>query len=220
MSLKILIIDDHQMTIHAYRNILSLKNEKYNFVFSEAYCCRTAYEAIEEQAETSCFDLVFLDHSMPVYAEKELYNGLDLGLHIRKKMPNTKIIMVTGFEDSIQLSEVALKLKPDGLIVKSDFIPAQLIDIFNKVLAGGTYFSPIALIKTKEKLFMNGALNTLDRKMISLIALCYQNKSIAQQLGISESTVDKRKNRIKAQLGIEKGTDEDIIKVCREFGLL
>ena len=220
MSSKILIVEDHQITIHAYMNILSLLNTKYNFEFTEAYCCKTAFEAIEQQAITSCFDIIFLDYSMPAYVDKNLYNGLDLGLYIQKIMPNTKIIMVTGFGDSIQLSEIAVKLKPDGLIVKSDLRASQLVDIFEKVWQGDTYFSPIAFEKTREKLFMSGALNSLDRQIISLVALCFHNKSIAQKLGISESTVDKRKNRIKINLGIEKGTDEDIVKVCREIGLL
>ena len=220
MSSKILIVEDHQTTIHAYMNILSSINAKYNFEFTEAYCCKTAFKAIEEREATSYFDVIFLDFSLPAYEDKKLYDGLDLGLHIKKRMPKAKIIMITGFGNSIQLSEVAVKLKPAGLIVKSDLRAHQLINIFEKVWRGDTYFSPIAFEKTREKLFVSGALNTLDRKIISLIALCLHNKSIAQKLSVSESTVDKRKNRIKVILSIEKGTDEDIVKVCREIGLL
>lgn len=220
MVVKILMIDDHPGMIEGYKAMLSLNKEQHAIETTSAFNCEEAYTIISNPNNTSLFDIVFLDYSIPEFPEQKIHNGEDLGILIRKHMPNTKIIMLTAHFDAIRLYNVVKKIQPNGLLVKSDYKPPHLIEAFEKVLAGETYYTPIVLEKLKEPLFTKGFLDTLDREIIVLLAEGFQIKTIAVKMDVSEDTIKKRKSKIKDLLGIEKGGDEDILKECRALGLL
>ena len=220
MIVRILMIDDHPGMIEGYKAMLSLNKEQHNIETISAFNCEEAYNLIINPANSSAFDLVFLDYSIPEFPEQKIYNGEDLGVLIRKHLPNTKIIMLTAHFDAIRLYNVVKKIQPNGLLVKSDYKPPHLLDAFEKVLAGETYYTPIVLEKVKEPLFTKGFLDSLDREIIVLLAEGFQIKTIANKMNVSEDTIKKRKSKIKDLLGIEKGGDEDILKECRCLGLL
>ena len=220
MIVRILMIDDHPGMIEGYKAMLSLNKEQHNIEAISAFNCEEAYNIIINPANSSAFDLVFLDYSIPEFPEQKIYNGEDLGVLIRKHLPNTKIIMLTAHFDAIRLYNVVKKIQPNGLLVKSDYKPPHLLDAFEKVLAGETYYTPIVLEKVKEPLFTKGFLDSLDREIIVLLAEGFQIKTIANKMNVSEDTIKKRKSKIKDLLGIEKGGDEDILKECRCLGLL
>lgn len=220
MIVKILMIDDHPGMIEGYKAMLSLKKEQYEIEVTEAFNCEEAYSIITDLNNFSRFDIVFLDYSIPPFPDKKIFNGEDLGILIRKHIPNAKIIMLTAHFDAIRLYNVVKKIQPNGLLVKSDYKPLQLIDAFEKVLEGETYYTPLVHEKTKQPLFSQGLLDTLDRDIIVLLSEGFQIKSIASKMNVSEDTIKKRKSKIKDLLGIEKGNDEDILKECRTLGLL
>jgi len=220
MIVRILMIDDHPGMIEGYKAMLSLNKEQHNIETISAFNCEEAFNLIINPANSSAFDLVFLDYSIPEFPEQKIYNGEDLGVLIRKHLPNAKIIMLTAHFDAIRLYNVVKKIQPNGLLVKSDYKPPHLIEAFEKVLAGETYYTPIVLEKVKEPLFTKGFLDTLDREIIVLLAEGFQIKTIATKMNVSEDTIKKRKSKIKDLLGIEKGSDEDILKECRALGLL
>jgi DNA-binding NarL/FixJ family response regulator len=220
MIVRILMIDDHPGMIEGYKAMLSLNKGQHNIETISAFNCEEAYNIIINPANSSAFDLVFLDYSIPEFLEQKIYNGEDLGVLIRKHLPNAKIIMLTAHFDAIRLYNVVKKIQPNGLLVKSDYKPPHLLDAFEKVLAGETYYTPIVLEKVKEPLFTKGFLDTLDREIIVLLAEGFQIKTIATKMNVSEDTIKKRKSKIKDLLGIEKGSDEDILKECRALGLL
>lgn len=219
MMLKLLMIDDHPGMIEGYKAMLSIDKE-YEIQFTEAYNCEEAFSIITDSKNATAFDLVFLDYSIPGFPEKKIENGEDLGVLIRKHIPEAKIIMLTAHFDAIRLFNVVKKIHPNGLLVKSDYKPPHLLDAFKKVLHGETYYTPIVLEKIKQPLFSQGLLDSMDRDIITLLADGFQIKTIAVKMNVSEDTIKKRKSKIKDLLGIEKGNDEDILKECRALGLL
>lgn len=220
MVLKILMIDDHQMMIEGYKATLSINTNKYTIQTTDVNSCEQAFQVITNPLNASVFDIVFLDYSLPAFPEQKLFNGEDIAVLIRKHWPTTKIIMLTAHFDSIKLFNIVRKIAPEGLLVKSDFQPPELLIAFETVLNGGTYYSPIVHEKTKERLFEKGLLDDTDREIIKLINEGLQIKSIATKINISDDTVKKRKSKIKDILGIEKGSDEAILKECKILGLL
>lgn len=220
MVVKILMIDDHQMMIEGYKSTLSINKEKYTIETTDVNNCEQAFQVITNPANVNEFDIVFLDYSLPTFPEQKLFNGEDIAVLMRKYRPNIKIIMLTAHFDAIKLFNIVKKIAPQGLLVKSDFQSPQLLEAFETVLNGGTYYSPIVHEKTKERLLTEGLLDKTDREIINLINEGLQIKSIATTLLISEDTVKKRKSKIKDLLGIEKGSDEAILKECKLLGLL
>ena len=220
MVVKILMIDDHPGMIEGYKAMLSLNKEQHIIETTTAYNCEEAYAIITNPLNSTAFDIVFLDYSIPEFPEQKIYNGEDLGVLLRKHMPKSKIIMLTAHFDAIKLYNVVKKIQPNGLLVKSDYKPPHLLEAFEKVLTGDTYYTPIVKVKVKEPLFAQGFLDSIDREIITLLAEGFQIKTIASKMNVSEDTVKKRKSKIKDLLGIEKGSDEDILKQCRILGLL
>jgi two-component system response regulator NreC len=220
MVVKILMIDDHPGMIEGYKAMLTLKKAQHSIETTVAYNCEEAYNLIINPANSLTFDLVFLDYSIPEFAEQKIQNGEDLGVLIRKYMPNTKIIMLTAHFDAIRLYTVVKKIQPNGLLVKSDYKPPHLLEAFEKVLNGEIYYTPLVLEKVKEPLFTKGSLDSIDREIIVLLAEGLQISSIAKRLNASEDKIKKRKSKIKDLLGIEKGSDEDILRECRALGLI
>jgi DNA-binding NarL/FixJ family response regulator len=220
MVVKILMIDDHPGMIEGYKAMLYLNKDKHTLEITEAYNCEEAYAIITNDNNVSLFDLIFLDYSIPPFPTQKIYNGEDLGVLIRKHMPNTKIIMLTAHFDTIRLYNVVKKIQPNGLLIKSDYKPPHLIEAFKKVLDGEIYYTPLVTEKIKQPLFSQGLLDSLDREIIVLLAEGLQIKSIASKMNVSEDTIKKRKSKIKDLLDIEKGSDEDILKECRTLGLI
>ena len=220
MVVKILMIDDHPGMIEGYKAMLNLTSEKHTLEITAAYNCKDAYLIITDEKNASLFDIVFLDYSIPPFPEMKINNGEDLGVTIRKYMPDTKIIMLTAHFDAIRLYNVVKKIQPNGLLIKSDYKPPHLIEAFERVLDGDIYYTPLVLVKIKQPLFSKGLLDSIDRDIIVLLAEGLQIRSIASKMNVSEDTIKKRKSKIKDLLGIEKGSDEDILRECRSIGLL
>jgi len=181
--------------------------------------CQEAYEMITSSESTS-FDLIFLDRSLPPYLEKKIKSGEDLALLVRKQLPDAKVIILTSHAEAFILYDIVQKIRPNGLLIKSDFDGDELLVAFNSVLNGETYFSETVKAALKEQIITRGYLDTIDRQIITLLSQGLRNKTIATELGLSDSAIEKRKVKIKDYLNIYKGNDEDIITECRKMGFI
>ena len=221
MVVKILMVDDHQAILEGYKAMLALNKEQHTLEVTTADTCEEAYHIISEAKNANYFDLVFLDYSIPAtYPEKKIFGGEDLGVLVRKQMPTTKIIMLTSHFDAIRLYNVVKKINPNGLLIKSDFKPQELLEAFDAVLNGEVYMTATAKEKLKEPLFTQGLLDGIDRDIITLLVEGLKNNTIAQRLGVSDSSVEKRKSKIKDYLNLSKCNDEVLIIELRRIGLV
>jgi two-component system, NarL family, response regulator NreC len=219
MKIKILMVDDHPSMIEGYKIILSYNPFGYEVITTAVYSCEKAYDLVGGKRPQS-FNVFFLDYSLPPYEEKEIMNGEDLALLIKKKYPKAKIIILTSHAEAILLYNVIKNVKPNGLLVKSDFTADELLVAFDTVVKGGQYYS-----HTVKKIMNDVAtrplyLDTINRKIVLLIAQGINTNSIPNHMDISISAVEKRKVFIKEYFGIKKGNDEDIIRVAREKGFV
>jgi DNA-binding NarL/FixJ family response regulator len=219
MLVNVLIVDDHQLMISGYKSVLSF-NTSFQITTTEAYDCKSAYEIITNTDNASVFDVVFLDYSLPPFLEKNIYSGEDLAVLVRKHLPNAKIIFLTSHFDAIKLFNLVKKIQPNGLLIKSDFQPPELLAAFNAVMDNATFYTPLVSERIKERLLAQGLLEKIDQQIIVLLSEGFKNNSIATKLNMSTSAIEKRKATIKDFLGIDKGTDEDIIVFSRQLGLI
>jgi DNA-binding NarL/FixJ family response regulator len=220
MIVKILMIDDHQTMIEGYKSILSLNKQGCKIETTDVNNCESAYAIITNTSNPISFDIVFLDYSMPPYPEQNLFTGEDVAILIRKHLPNSKIILITAHFDSFKIHSIIKKANPEGLLVKSDFQPQELLQAFEKIINGNTYYSKTITESLKESILSQGQLDSIDIQIITLISQGYKTKTIAEKMTISQDTVKKRKAKIKAVLAIDKGNDEDIVIECRKLGYI
>jgi DNA-binding NarL/FixJ family response regulator len=109
--IKVLIADDHQDFRKVVREFLNrLPNVS---VVGEA---TDGGEAVEK-VEMLIPDVVLMDISMPQM------NGLEATRIIKKRWPDTKVLIATTFDDPIYRRE-ALDAKADGFILKGQLKPS------------------------------------------------------------------------------------------------
>lgn len=220
MEIELLILDDHPTQIDGYKSILSLNDLNISIEFTACHDCKEAYQVIANPLNKERFQLVFIDYSIPPFEEKQLFTGEDLALLVHKHFLNPKIAIITSHTEAIVLYNVLKRVNPLGLLVKSDIDGDELLDAFHKLIQGENYYSETVSKAKKTMLSKEELLDTTNRKIIELLAQGIKTKNLPEHLHLSQSAIEKRKATIKDALGIDKGTDEDILKAVRLMGLL
>lgn len=143
--------------------------EKYGFeVVEQAENGREAADAIDRLLP----DVVVTDIQMP------FMNGLQLAEWIRSRHPNTKIIILTGY-DEFEYAQKAIKLQIDEYILKP-FSSQELIDVLLKVRAAIE-----TEIAEKENVFV---LSEHYRKSLPVLREQFLSSLVSRRLRSAEIT--------------------------------
>lgn len=188
---RILIADDHPLTLEGVRTVLERDHEIVGTV--------TNGRALLEFTERLKPDLVVLDISMP------LLNGIDAAIQIGKMLPQTKLLFVTMHLSPPYL-EAALDAGATGYVIKSS-AREELLEAVASVLRGAVYVSPqfAGAGSTLRDMAQPGhpfRLSMREREILQLIAEGKMAKEIAFVLNISVKTVSFHRENIKNKLGI------------------
>jgi two-component system response regulator NreC len=218
MELQVLMVDDHPPIIEGYKSILSFNPYGYVLNTTAAYSCEAAYHTIVNAQKI--FEVVFLDVTLPPYPEKNLNSGEDLIPIVKKHHPEAKIIVLTSHSESILLFRILNEYKPHGLLVKSDFQSEDLLRAFDTVVKGDTFYSQTIIKHQKTWEEKNKVMDNYNRQILLLLSQGVKTKNFPDLLHLSKSAIDKRKAIIKQIFGIDKGTDEDILREARKQGLI
>jgi DNA-binding NarL/FixJ family response regulator len=220
MSIKILIVDDHPLQIEGYKSILQYNLETLEIETTVCYNCEEAYSIIVNTEASLHFDVVLLDRSLPPYPEKKMYSGEDLALLTREHSPKSKIMILTSHAEAFVIYDLVQKVRPDGVLIKSDFDGDELLVAFSSVLNGAIYYSQTVKDSIKELLSRENYLDVINRQIIVLLAQGLKNKTIALQLNLSDSAIEKRKSKLKDFFFISKSTDEELVQQARKMGFI
>ena len=202
--IRVLIVDDHAVLRQALR--LLLESHSGIEVLGDVANGRDA-SAIAEELQP---DIVLMDVVMPGL------NGLDATRQIRKRCPNTRVLILSGYEEEEQIIE-ALRAGASGYLVKESDIGELLLAI-QAVSRGNTYFSSslsehdaghdfVLRARSGEAAVGLERLTDREREVLQLIAEGHSNQAIADQLVISVKTVEAHKAHIMSKLGARNRTD-------------
>ncbi|MGR9073458.1 MAG: response regulator [Gammaproteobacteria bacterium] len=196
---SICLAEDHTIFREGVKALL-FENPNY-FVISEA---RDGIELLKCLVRDNP-DIVILDLSMP------RLNGLDAIKEIKKRRPNTKVLILTvhAIEEYI---DMALRSGANGYLLK-DASLNELYVAIEAILSGESYLSPKIsnkVIKGFLGIDQNGHrtdipeinLTVRERELLKLIAEGYRNKEIAEFLVISIKTVEKHRSNLMRKLDI------------------
>lgn len=213
--IRVLIVDDHAVLRQALR--LLLESHEDLDVLGDVSNGREAAAVAEKLLP----DVVLMDVVMPGL------NGLDATRQIRKRCPNTRVLILSGYEEDEQIIE-ALRAGASGYLVKESDIGELLLAI-QAVARGNTYFSSSLSEREQTNDFLLRARNVdakvgfdrltdREREVLQLIAEGHSNQSIADQLVISVKTVEAHKAHIMSKLGARNRTD--IIRYAIRRGII
>jgi len=188
---RILIADDHPLTLEGIRTVLEHDHEIVGTVNNG--------RALIEAARRLKPDLIVLDISMP------LLNGIDAAMQIGKILPKTKFVFVTMHLSPPYL-EAALDAGATGYVLKSS-ARDELLEAVASVLNGALYVSPrfageSPVLRDLARSGNSVRLSMREREILQLIAEGKMAKEIAFLLHISVKTVSFHRENIKNKLGI------------------
>ncbi|WDF58199.1 response regulator [Flavobacterium sp. KACC 22758] len=222
MSLNVLVVDDHPMTVDSYINLLSdaeFQTTKPNFITS--YNCEDAYNKITLMSkQDKNIDFALLDINLPPYKKLNISNGIDLALLVRGKFKNCKIVLLTMHSEPLTVDKIIKSVRPEGFISKSD-INFELFPVFCKRILNGEILQSKAIIESQRDLFKkNINWDNHDNQILLLISQGVKTVNLPDYIPLSMSAIEKRKASIKDQLLKEKGSDKDLIEKAKKLGLL
>jgi DNA-binding NarL/FixJ family response regulator len=222
MSLNILVVDDHPMTVDSYINLLSDKEfQKKTPNFITSHNCENAYnKIILELKQNKSIDFALLDINLPPSKKFNITNGIDLALLIRQKFPNCKIVLLTMHSEPLTVDKIIKGIKPEGLISKND-INFELFPVICKKIIDGEIFRSHTILESQRELFKrNINWDNHDNQILILISEGVKTVNLPEYIPLSMSAIEKRKASIKDQLLQGKGSDKDLIEKARKLGLI
>lgn len=195
MNTSIVIADDHPLMLRGLTDFLTSKG--FNIIGS-ANNGNEAYNLIVKQKP----DLAILDIRMP------FKTGLEVAEECHKNNLDTKIILIT-FDKGEDLYDKAKELNVYGYILK-EFAIEEIETCIAHVEMNEAYFSEEIsnyLNRSANSLSNSSVLDKLtksEKKIIKLIANGKDSIGIAEELNISNRTVEKHRSNIVNKLNLDR----------------
>jgi DNA-binding NarL/FixJ family response regulator len=187
--MKILLVDDHQILMDGVKGLL--EKEQLGEI-SQAGSAEQALEFLK----TDKPDLLITDFNMPGM------DGLTLIHTVKRIGPEIKII-VLSMHDEVHLVKEILKSGINGYVLKKD-TQRELLRAVREVQEGRVFLSNDInklLIVNLQNPDEGKLLTDREREIVKLIAREYSNKQIAEELFISERTVETHRKNIFRKTG-------------------
>ncbi|MDO5050426.1 response regulator [Moraxella equi] len=209
MTIKVLIVDDHELVRMGISRMLS--DDSDIEVVGEAGCGETAVVMTRKFAP----DVVLLDVNMPNIG------GVEATRRIKQLDENIKVMAVSSLVAEPYPS-MLLKAGVDGYITKGTPI-GEMITAIKKVKAGGKYFShEIADVLAQSVLDKKAnpfdSLSEREKQVAMMVANCQSASEIAESLFVSVKTVNTYRYRIFEKLGVD--SDVKLTHLAMRYGLV
>jgi len=210
-ALRLLIGDDHTLVRQGLRKIL--EDDGRWAIVAEVGDGREAVA----QALALRPDVAIVDVGMP------LLNGIDAAQQITRKVPETRVLMLSMHSDEAYVTR-ALQAGASGYLLK-DSADQDLLKAVETVAAGQSFFSPAVARRILDDYVRQVAgsttpdryasLSDREREIFQLVAEGRTNREVAELLAISPATVETHRARILQKLGIHNTAELVLFAVRR-----
>lgn len=192
----VLLVDDHRLVLEGVRTLL----------LPDAGVCvvamaTTGREALVQLQQHPGIRVALVDLHMPFMPGTELIG------HIRQQFPQVRVLALSMDYDVASVREV-LAAGGAGYLLKNLLGP-ELSTAIRRVAAGNTYFSPEVATALLDQMpraahpadVQAARLTPRELEILGLIAREHSNLDIADQLHISERTVETHRKNIFTKTG-------------------
>lgn len=216
MMIKVVIVDDQDILKEGLKMILG--NEDDINICGLASNGMEAYDVCKKQIP----DVILMDIKMPVM------NGVDATKKIKRDFPETKVIVLTTFNDDEFIYD-ALKYGASGYLLK-DASPKEIESAIRTVYNGGALIQPNVARKVidkfskmaseKQAIKLDKRVELLTKREMDICRLLGQgknNKEIAKELFLSEGTIKNHITNILNKLDLRDRTQLAIFSVKNDL---
>jgi len=216
--LDVLIIEDQEIISEVYEKVLrnvELKENSCVFKIENAFDCESALKKLND----SCFDIVFLDISLPSKHEK-IKSGEDLGLYIRKHCSDTKIIVSTSHNSTLRIQCLIKTLNPEGFFIKSDLNSKDLENAIVNVINCPPYYTSTVLKFLQNSVLFENYVDQTDRQILYQLSISTNMNELSEYIHLSKSAIEKRKNKLMQFFNITSLKNRDLVLKAKEKGFI
>lgn len=215
--MNILLIDDHPMAIEFYAAFV---RDHFSWdetlTISVAFNCEQAYNLIANNSACLPYDIAYVDYRLPAFKSENISSGGDIINLLRKQSQDCKVIIITGHTDALLLYDMMWQLHPEGFAAKCD-INFDTLSIITETVERGTFYkSDTITTATKKVLTEKIFIDSINRKIVSLIIQGYKIKDLHKYIDLQPSSIHRRILNIKKSLKI--GNSTNIIRRLVENG--
>ena len=184
-SIKLLLVDDHRIVLDGLKSLFDQDSQ-----FEILGAVGSAEEALTFLQKHQP-DIVLMDYSMTGMT------GLQLATIVKEKYPGVKRVILSMHDEVVLVNQI-LKEGVDGYLLKS-IQQAELKMALRQIMDGYPYVSPeitkmmLSNLNSEQPAEL---LSERERQVLNLIAKEYSNKQIADELFISERTVETHRKNI------------------------
>ncbi|WP_047245180.1 response regulator [Maribacter thermophilus] len=220
-TVRILAIDDHEMTTLGYKYILEDADfEDFNVKVEIAKSYDKGKEKIEFSSKTLPFDIILLDIQLFPAEAKDPRSGVDLGKLARELVPDSKVVFMSSFSDSYRINNIFKTVNPDGYMVKSEIDEMSLKAMVETVYNRPPYYTASALSAVRRRMASTINIDEQDQKILYYLSLGTNTRDIAPLIAAANTTVEARKRQLKAIFGVKNGNDLALIQEAKKRGFL
>jgi len=196
-TIPVLLVDDHQLVVEGVQVLL-----KRTADITVAATANSGEEALQHLRQHPDILVAVVDLNMPHMS------GVELTRNIRKHHPQVQVLALSIFHDHASVREV-LAAGGAGYLLKTT-TEQEISLAIRRVAAGRTFFAPDVAATLLDHLDVPATrppgvrpvpLTTREREVLQLIASEHSNAGIADQLNISERTVETHRKNIFTKTG-------------------
>ena len=188
--MKIFLTDDHAILLSGLIKILSVEDD-----FEVVGSAGTVKDTLDRLTQKNA-DILITDYNLPDD------DGLSLVRQVKRKYPEIKIIVLSMHDEAHLIKEI-LKEGVDGYILKKDS-HEELVSAVRAVKNDKVYLSSdvnTMLMKGLHGTEEQKLLTDREREILKLIAKEFTNRQMAEELFISERTVETHRKNIFRKTG-------------------
>ena len=189
-KMKLFLTDDHAVLIGGLIKIIESESD-----LEVVGSAGSVSETMDKLTQTKV-DLLITDYNLPDE------DGLTLVRKVKRKYPNIKILVLSMHDEAHLVKEI-LKEGIEGYLIKKDS-HNELINAIYTIKSGKTYLSSDVnkiLIKGLNGQEEQRLLTDREREILKLISKEFTNRQIAEELFISERTVETHRKNIFRKTG-------------------
>jgi DNA-binding NarL/FixJ family response regulator len=199
MTIRVLLVDDHQIFREALRSLLDKVPELE--VVGEAEDGLGLLEIVRDLSP----DVICMDIGMPGM------NGIDATRQLKAAFPEIKVIALSSHADHVYLVDM-LQAGASAYITKARG-GKELLNAIEAVTHNRQYLCPSITDVLTRALFLQKSsgqaprLGPRERQVIRMVAMGMTSHAIANQLGISPSTVEVHRRNIMRKLDLHSAVE-------------
>lgn len=194
-EIKLIVVDDHEMFLAGLKAIF--QDEAHIRLIAAVSNSESVMKLLEQEP----VDIVITDLSMPNI------DGITLNGLIKKKYPEVKTLVLSTYNDPGKIDQL-IKNHVDGYLLKNA-APDTLLEAINTLFSGKKYFSKEVQERYMKNVFSDGdskgnmVLTKREKQILRLITAEYTTTEIAQELCISEHTVNTHRKNLLFKLNVK-----------------